>query len=147
MAEAGRVSAEASLRYSRWLAAGHHDCMQYAERYCDVRDDVTLLLPEARTVISVALNYYHEQCQRPDVPQIARYAYGNDYHEVMRSKLLQLAAFIENQTGAATRVCVDTAPIREKYWAQQAGIGFVGRNNLLIVPGKEIGRASCRERV
>ncbi len=136
MAEAGRVSAEASLRYSRWLAAGHHDCMQYAERYCDVRDDVTLLLPEARTVISVALNYYHEQCQRTDVPQIARYAYGNDYHEVMRGKLQQLAAFIENQTGAATRVCVDTAPIREKYWAQQAGIGFVGRNNLLIVPGK-----------
>ena len=136
MASAGRVSAEAQRRYSDWIARRHHDCMAYAERYCDVRDDVALLLPDAKTVISVALNYYPEAKQRPDVPQIAYYAYGNDYHEVLRAKLLQLAQFIEQNTGAATRVCVDTAPIREKYWAQQAGIGFVGRNNLLILPGR-----------
>ena len=136
MASAGRVSAEAQRRYSDWIARKHHDCMAYAERYCDVRDDVTLLLPDAKTVISVALNYYPEAKQRPDVPQIAYYAYGNDYHEVLRAKLMQLAQFIEQTTGAATRVCVDTAPIREKYWAQQAGIGFVGRNNLLILPGR-----------
>ena len=136
MASAGRVSAEAQRRYSDWIARQHHDCMTYAERYCDVRDDVTLLLPDAKTVISVALNYYPDVKQRPDVPQIAYYAYGNDYHEVLRAKLLQLAQFIEQTTGAATRVCVDTAPIREKYWAQQAGIGFVGRNNLLILPGR-----------
>ena len=136
MASAGRVSAEAQRRYSDWIARQHHDCMAYAERYCDVRDDVTLLLPDAKTVISVALNYYPEAKQRPDVPQIAYYAYGNDYHEVLRAKLMQLAQFIEQTTGAATRVCVDTAPIREKYWAQQAGIGFVGRNNLLILPGR-----------
>lgn len=134
MAAAEPVSADAVARYDRWIAEGGNDCMDYAERYQDVRSDVALLLPGAKTVISLAINYFPSEFQRTDVPQIAYYAYGNDYHEVVRQKLTALAAFIEETTGAATRICVDTAPIREKYWAQKAGIGFVGRNNLLIIP-------------
>ena len=68
--------------------------------------------------------------------RVAYYAYGRDYHEVLREKLTELSHFIEQITHCATRPCVDSAPIRERYWAQRAGLGFVGRNNCLILPGK-----------
>ncbi len=135
MAEAKPVNDVAIAQYENWLKKGHHDCMAYAERYCDVRSNPCLLMPGAKTVISLAMNYYQPVQQAADAPQFACYAYGDDYHEVLRSKLTQLAEYIATLANAQCRVCVDTAPIREKYWAQQAGVGFVGRNNLLIVPG------------
>lgn len=135
-AVAEAVDAEAQQRYERWIAEGKHFTMAYAERYADVRNNPQLLLEGARTVISLALNYFPAAEQDADALQIARYAYGRDYHEVVRERLAQLAAYIAEGWGAECRVCVDTAPIREKYWAQRAGIGFVGRNNLLIIPGK-----------
>lgn len=135
-ARAEEVDEEARNRYDRWLASGRNDCMEYAARYLDVRSDPRKLLPDAATVISVALGYYPAVLQDRESPQFSFYAYGRDYHEVLRERLKALASFIGHLTGAESRACVDTAPIREKYWAQRAGIGFVGRNNLLILPGK-----------
>jgi len=135
-AAAHPVDSEAVERYQRWLQQGHNGCMQWAERNCDVRNDPATLLPGAQTVISLALNYYPAQFQPPDAPRVAYYAYGRDYHEVLRERLTLLSQCVEQLTGCATRPCVDSAPIRERYWAQQAGIGFIGTNCCLIVPGK-----------
>ena len=110
--------------------------MLWAAGHRDLRRDPSLLLEGAKTVISLALNYYPAQFQPADVLQVAYYAYGRDYHEVMREKLTALARYVEQVTQCPTRPCVDSAPIRERYWAQRAGIGFIGRNNCLIIPGK-----------
>ena len=130
------VDDEAVARYDRWLEQGHNGCMQWAAGHRDLRRDPAMLLEGARTVISLALNYYPARFQPPGTLRVAYYAYGRDYHEVLREKLTELSHFIEQITHCATRPCVDSAPIRERYWAQQAGLGFVGRNNCLILPGK-----------
>lgn len=130
------VDAEALARYERWIELGHNGCMQWAAGHQELRRDPTMLLEGAQTVISLALNYYPARFQPPGTLRVAYYAYGRDYHEVLREKLTQLAHFIEQITHCATRPCVDSAPIRERYWAQRAGLGFIGRNNCLILPGK-----------
>ena len=135
-AAATAVGDEAVARYDHWIEQGHHGCMQWATGHRDLRRDPSLLLDGAQTVISLALNYYPARFQPPGALRVAYYAYGRDYHEVLREKLTQLAQYIEQLTGCATRPCVDSAPIRERYWAQQAGLGFVGRNDCLILPGK-----------
>lgn len=137
IARARAVDPAAVQRYRQWIDSGGNGCMDYAARYLDVRDNPGLLLDGARSVIVVAMNYYPARFQPQDAPQFAYYAYGRDYHEVMRDRLQQLAAYIrEAADGAETRCCVDTAPLRERYWAVEAGVGFVGRNNTLIIPGK-----------
>ena len=135
-AEATPVDDEAVARYDQWVELGHNGCMQWAAGHRDLRRDPSMLLEGAKTIISLALNYYPARFQPDDVLQVAYYAYGRDYHEVLREKLTELALFIEQATQCATRPCVDSAPIRERYWAQRAGIGFIGRNNCLILPGK-----------
>lgn len=135
-AEAAPVDDEAVARYDHWIELGHNGCMQWAAGHRDLRRDPSMLLEGARTVIALALNYYPARFQPQDALQVAYYAYGRDYHEVLREKLTNLAHFIEEITQCATRPCVDSAPIRERYWAQRAGIGFIGRNNCLILPGK-----------
>ena len=135
-AAATPVDDEAVARYDHWIELGHNGCMAWASGHRDLRHDPSLLLEGAQTVISLALNYYPARFQPEDALRVAYYAYGRDYHEVLREKLTELAHFIEEITHCPTRPCVDSAPIRERYWAQQAGIGFVGRNNCLILPGK-----------
>ena len=135
-AAAAPVDDEAEARYDRWIELGHNGCMQWAAGHRDLRRDPSLLLEGAQTIISLALNYYPTRFQPPEAMRVAYYAYGRDYHEVLREKLTELAHFIEQITHCATRPCVDSAPIRERYWAQRAGIGFIGRNNCLIIPGK-----------
>lgn len=130
------VDDETTARYDRWIEQGHNGCMQWAAGHRDLRRDPSLLLEGANTVISLALNYYPARFQPDGTLRVAYYAYGRDYHEVLREKLTALAHFIEQVTQCSTRPCVDSAPIRERYWAQRAGIGFVGRNNCLIIPGK-----------
>jgi len=97
-----------------------------------VRLDPRLLLDGAKSIVCVALNYTPRKRIAEEEYQIAAYAYGNDYHDIMRQMLHQLA---DNCRMKRYRVCCDTAPILEKYWAQKAGIGWKGRNHLLIVPG------------
>ena len=106
-------------QYDRWIAAGHNDCMEYAARYRDVRNAPRLLLDGAKTIICVAANYLPAKRQPANAPQFALYAYGRDYHEVLKERLLLLASFIAEATGCQSRPCVDTAP-----------------NNALILPGR-----------
>lgn len=119
-----------------WIAQGKHASMTYMERYAAVRRNPQELLPQASTVISLALNYYPSQQLPAHNPRFAYYAYGKDYHEVMREKLQQLVSYIHTIASCECRICCDTAPIFERYWATRAGIGFVGRNSQLILPGR-----------
>lgn len=135
-AAAAPVAQQAIDQYCNWLEEGKNDCMEYASNYKDLRFDPTALVPGAKTVICVALNYYTERRQPKDAPQFSIYAYGKDYHDAVRNRLMQLATFIKETWHAESRVCVDTAPVMEKYWARTAGVGMIGRNNLLIIPGK-----------
>lgn len=130
-ARAGSVGPSAAAGYRRWIAGRHHAGMAYMERHAGLRDDPRLLLDGASTVIVAAFNYYPGQHH----PEIADYALGRDYHDELRERLSAVAARIAADFGGDTRVCVDSAPMRERYWAMRAGVGFLGRNGLLIVPG------------
>ena len=122
--------------YRQWLASGKQAQMGYLDNYVELRDNPALLYPGARTMICVALNYYPVRFQSGESPRFAYYAYGWDYHDVMRDKLRQLAVFVSSYSGDTGRVCCDTAPVRERYWAVRAGLGFIGKNAQLIIPGK-----------
>ncbi len=134
-APAGDVPAAVIETWGRWVESGKHACMSYMERYGEVRRNPAMLLDGANTVVCVAMNYYPAEELPPRHPRFAYYAYGQDYHEVMRERLGRLAAFMEQVPGCRNRVCCDTAPIFERYWAERAGIGFIGRHSQLIVPG------------
>lgn len=124
-------------RYKRWLAENCQGGMRYMERNVEKRLDPRSLVEGARSIISVALNYYPHQKQPGGAPRFAYYAYGKDYHQVMWDKLNQLFAFIQSRFPETSGRCFsDTAPVLERFWAAQAGIGFVGKNTLLIIPGK-----------
>lgn len=123
--------------YSRWISGGNHGEMGYLANYQDLRRDPSLLFENgaaAESVISFAFPYFHSKGQAPEAARFAMYAHGDDYHEVLRRRLKPVGEAIEKM-GHQARVCVDTAPVLERYWAQQAGIGFIGRNRMLIVPG------------
>lgn len=120
-----------------WLKKGYQADMDYLSRNVDKRLNPGLLVEGAKSVICIALNYYPAEKQPETVPQFAYYAYGKDYHEVVKNKLYRLYDFIQSicpQAGG--RVFVDTAPVLERYWAAKAGIGFIGKNTMLIMPGK-----------
>ncbi len=134
IANASEVPQSVIDRYNQWIASNSHGDMSYMERYGDVRCNPRLLLENAQSVIVVAANYHSPLLPRQNAPKWASYALGDDYHDVMRSKLSQLASFIQENWGGETRICIDTAPIFERYWAQQAGVGFIGRNSMLILP-------------
>jgi len=120
-----------------WLDKGYHGEMFYMNRNVKTRCDSRLLVENAKSVIVVALNYFPERKQRPDVPQISYYAYGKDYHRVIKDKLQQLYNYIHQYLFPVTgRIFCDTAPILEKYHAQKAGLGWIGKNTQLIIPGK-----------
>lgn len=123
--------------YMSWLAENGHAGMDYMERNIDKRMDPRLLVPGARSIISVALNYYPSKRLPADVPQFAYYAYGRDYHYIVRDKLSRLFEFICSRfPGVNGRCFSDSAPVLERFWAARAGLGFIGKNTLLIIPGK-----------
>lgn len=117
-----------------WLKKGFHGEMQYMENYFDKRLDPRLLVDGAKSVISFALNYYTDAQQSdPDAPKISKYAYGADYHEVIKDKLKQLLQLIHQNIGEVSgRGFVDSAPVLDKAWAKKAGLGWVGKNTNLI---------------
>jgi len=135
VARACRVPAAVSAAYERWIERGGNASMKYLERYPDVRCDPRELLSGTCSVISCAISYYHTECQPSDVPAIASYAHGDDYHDVVRHLLEPVALWIRETYGGETRICVDTAPVHERYWAIASGIGFRGHSGLVIVPG------------
>lgn len=135
-ARAREIAPEAQAAYETWISEGKHGCLQYMERHAALRNNPQLLLEGAATVMVLAMNYYPQRFQSPEAPQFAYYAYGNDYHEVVRQRASVIVEKMRANYGGDYRICVDTAPLRERYWAQQAGVGFVGLNNQLIIPGK-----------
>ena len=136
-AKAEPVGEEMARVLDGWSNSGYHAGMQYMERNRHLRLDPTQLVPGCQTLIVVALNYYPQQLLPHEGYQIAYYAYGKDYHRVVREKLLQLLAHIKTLVpDVEGRAFCDTAPLLERYWAVQAGLGFIGRNRQLIIPGK-----------
>lgn len=128
------VDEDNRLIYRRWIADGKQAGMEYMERYGDVRDNPALLLDGAQSILCLAFAY--RDSSTPRHPLFADYALGEDYHDVLRKLLRPLAARMEATVPeSATRICVDTAPMRERYWAARAGLGFIGINNHLIIPG------------
>jgi epoxyqueuosine reductase len=118
---------------SRWLKMGYAGKMNYMHNHFDMRLDPGLLVPGAKSIICLASNYYPAREQEPDAPQIARYAYGSDYHQVLRKKMKGLfEAMIQTFGQIQGRVFVDSAPILERQWAAIAGLGWIGKNGLVL---------------
>lgn len=134
IAPVGIIPVEVMNAYLKWIEDGKHGEMAYMAKYGNVRANPRELLVGAQSVIVAAFNYYSPLKTLKGHPRFASYSLGDDYHEVVRDKLSGLASFIKENWGGETRVCVDTAPLFERYWAQQAGVGFIGRNSMLIVP-------------
>lgn len=133
LAPAAPLPKERAAALHRWLAAGMHGEMSYLERHAALRLDPTLLVPGARTVVSVALNYYPAATPPEGGFRLARYALGLDYHDVMRRRLRALLTAIGAESDG--RPCCDTTPVDEHYWAVRCGLGWQGRNGQLIIPG------------
>ena len=132
IAKAGLLTDDAK-RLEQWLAKGMHGNMQYMENHFDLRIDPTKLVPGAKSVITLLLNYFPEVVQKEGAPKIAKYAFGNDYHEVIRGKLKELIELITEKVGSINgRGFVDSAPILERAWAQKTGLGWIGKNGNLI---------------
>ena len=132
IARAERLEKEGAHLF-QWLDAGYHGEMAWMERWRDQRVDPGELLPNAKSVVAVALNYFtpHRHDDRPG--KISRYAWGDDYHNVVKEKLYQLLERIEHAAPAANgKVCIDTAPIMDKAWAVRAGLGWIGKSTNLI---------------
>ena len=134
LAPAEAVDETVATAFRQWLADGCQAEMAYMQNYEDKRLDPRLLVEGARTVISVALNYYPAKKLPEGEYQIAWYAYGKDYHDVMMAKLKTLLEFIQNNYSAGGGAFCDTAPVLERYWAWRAGLGWIGKNTQLIIP-------------
>ena len=133
VARAGKLDHDAR-RLENWLAMGMHAGMKYMENHFDLRIDPTRLVPGARSVITLLLNYYppQQQVDTADV-KISKYAYGNDYHEVIRAKLKLLLEQMRNKFGDVQgRGFVDSAPVLERAWATRSGLGWLGKNGNLL---------------
>lgn len=125
---------EEAPRLEAWLKNGMHGEMQYMENHFDKRLDPRLLVDGAKSVISLALNYFTDDAQDdPSAPKLSKYAYGTDYHFVIKDKLKQLLYFIQQNIGEVNgRGFVDSAPVLDKAWARKAGLGWIGKNANLI---------------
>ena len=126
-------------RYRQWIASGYAGKMGYLERHLPLKEDTRTLLQEAKSVISLAMNYWtldtpKDLAEDPGRGQISRYAWGDDYHDVIRERLLLLVDFIKNtaETELKSRVFVDSGPILEREYAQKAKLGWIGKNTNLI---------------
>ncbi len=138
LAPAARVSPSHSGFFRHWLSGGRQAGMAYMERNEAKRLDPRLLVEGCLTVVSVALNYFPSTPIPADKPQIAWYAYGQDYHDVMRRKLSALLSTLRRTMPEGTlqgRAFCDTAPVLERYWAWRCGLGWIGRHTQLVVPG------------
>jgi epoxyqueuosine reductase len=133
---AARKLQEEEGHLREWLDRNYQGKMGYMENYFDKRLDPTILVPGAKSVISFLYNYYPEKVQNTQAPKIAKYAYGEDYHRVIKDKLFALVSQLENIHGAFQyRIFVDSAPVMERQWAALSGLGWIGKNSLLLRQG------------
>lgn len=129
-----QVTDDANKHYLNWIEKKYNAGMDYLERNLDKRSDVRKILEGAESIIVLAFNY-HTKFKHNDydiLGKISRYAWGDDYHDVIKSKLRSVANFIESKSNAKTWIYVDTGPVMEKIWAELAGIGWQGKNSLII---------------
>lgn len=120
-------------RLESWLSKGFNGTMQYMQNHFDLRIDPTKLVPDAKSVITLLINYFPEDKQLEDAPKIAKYAFGEDYHHVIKNKLNHFFARIREEIGEINgRGFVDSAPVLERTWAQKSGLGWIGKNGNLI---------------
>jgi epoxyqueuosine reductase len=132
IARARRLESDAR-RLEQWLHNGYHAGMEYMERHFDTRVDPGRIVEGARSVITLLVNYFPNVQQPTDAPRVARYAYGKDYHDVIRNKLNRLLGLIREHIGSVEgRGTVDSAPVLERSWAALGGLGWVGKNANLL---------------
>ena len=132
ISKAGFLEEEAP-RLENWLNNQMNGQMSYMENHFDKRLNPTLLVDDAKSVISLLLNYYPSEIQNQDSYKISKYAYGQDYHHVIKEKLKELLHFIQTEIGEVSgRAFVDSAPVVDKAWAAKSGLGWVGKNSNLI---------------
>jgi epoxyqueuosine reductase len=135
ISKAGFLEQEAS-QLEQWLKQQKNGKMSYMENHFDKRLDPRLLVENAKSVVSLALNYFPENIQNdPSSPKLSKYAYGEDYHFVIKDKLKELFSFIQHTIGeVGGRIFVDSAPVMDKAWAKKAGMGWMGKNTNIIHP-------------
>lgn len=132
ISKAGFLEDEAP-RLENWLNKNMNGQMSYMENHFDKRLNPILLVDDAKSVISLLLNYYPSEIQNQDSYKISKYAYGQDYHFVIKEKLKELLHFIQNEIGEVSgRAFVDSAPVLDKAWAAKSGLGWIGKNTNLI---------------
>lgn len=120
-------------RLEAYLKNDYHGKMKYMENHFDKRLDPRLLVEGAKSVISLSYNYFADTVQPPNAPILSRYAYGKDYHLVIKEKLFNLLSFINQRIGEVRgRVFTDSAPVLERAWAVKSGLGWIGKNGLMI---------------
>lgn len=120
-------------KLEQWLNKGMHGKMYYMEKYFELRIDPAKLVPDAKSIITLLKNYYPLQKQNNEAPKISKYAYGKDYHDVIRMQLNELIESIKKNIGDIHgRGFVDSAPVLERTWAQKSGLGWIGKNGNLL---------------
>jgi len=134
-ARAAEVAPAAMEAFDAWLARGDAGELHYMYNHRELRCDPRLLLEGCATVISTAWLYNPADLRPASLPYLARYAYCRDYHNALRSVLRPVMRELAGELGFEWRICIDSAPVMERYWAVTAGVGFCGRSGLLIVPG------------
>lgn len=134
-ARAEPISATAAADYNSWIASGCHAGMDYLVRHTPLRLHPDNVLKGAKTVISTAFSYNPPVRRSPNLPVIATYAYGDDYHDVLRRRLTPAVDVLRENLGGEWRICNDTAPLAERYWAMRTGIGRRGLNGSIIIDG------------
>lgn len=126
---------EEAPRLEKWLKLNMHGKMQYMENYFDNRLDPTKLVEGSKSVISLMYNYFPDKEQIQDSYKISKYAYGQDYHHIIKNKLKQFVRFINDEIGEVdSRIFVDSAPVLDRAWAKKSGLGWIGKNSMLINP-------------
>jgi epoxyqueuosine reductase len=120
-------------RLETWLNKGMHGSMQYMEKHFDMRTDPTKLVPGAKSIITLLINYFPEEKQNTNAPKVSKYAFGKDYHDIIREKLNHFFFLLKEKIGDIHgRGFVDSAPVLERAWAQKSGLGWIGKNGNLI---------------
>jgi epoxyqueuosine reductase len=126
---------EEAVNLNEWLSLGYHGTMEWMKKDAEKRSDILLVLPNAKSVISVAMNYCTdvEHVEADGTGKISRYAWGDDYHGILEKRLTALLQFIREQSpGVQAKIYVDTGPVMDKVWAQRAGIGWIGKHTNVI---------------
>lgn len=134
-AEAGEIDSEVDKTFAEWIKKGKHGVMSYLERHRQLRFHTDHVLPGAKTVIAAAFPYYPDEDRLDSLPYMAAYAHGEDYHITIRERLKPLVDEFQSKYGGKWRVCIDSAPVAERYWALKSGVGKIGLNGAVIVKG------------